>query len=383
MEAIGTMGDSLCKVEPDPIFVYPIPGSPYPATANFKITNVACHKIAYKIRYGNKHPNMDIRIGVDNKGTLSPGQHLGVPVSLMPGYDVNKDESDSFTFCVYAMPLYTINNFRLGENWYKEAHEEDFDFHALDCHIKQQAAPDGTLPVNAIEPSFHEERVALEGMLMDRYGNIYPDPNVSLTHSARQMNPSTGDANGHDGQRQEDTGSGNRKKKGEESNKRNVAPGSTKKTPPSLPLIRRVDTMRLMRRNVAQWKEYEARRKEYEEELVREADEEYIAKAKKKSREWVEKSRPHFGTHEIDEEYHEALARSEHEIENDSFSGISGADQLRDASFVCTPEEEYEVMRLDDFPEGTAPLVMLDRRLADLSALNEELLQLLKGFIAE
>ena len=269
---------------------------------------------------------------------------------------------------------------RLGENWYKEAHEEDIDFHALDCHIKQQAASDGTLPVNAIEPSFHEERLALEGMLMDRYGNIYPDPNVSLTHSARQMNPSTGDTNVND-RRRHDTGSRNRNKEVERSNKPNVASGSAEKAPPSLPLIRRIDTMRLMRRNVAQWKEYEARRKEYEEELVRRADEEYIGKAKKKSREWVEKSRPHFGTHEIDEEYHDA--RDEHEIENDSFSGISDADQLRDASFVCTPEEEYEVMGLDDFPEGTAPLVMLDRRLADLSALNEELLQLLKDFIAE
>lgn len=377
MEAIAV---HLCKVEPDPIFIYPIPGSPYPASANFKITNIGIHKIAYKIRYGNKHPNMDIRIHVDNKGTLSPGQHLLVPVSLEPGYDVNKDKNDSFTFCVYAMPLYTINNFRLGENWYKEAHEEDFDFHALDCHIKQQAAPDGTLPVNAIEPSFHEERLALEGMLMDRYGNIYPDPNVSLTHSARQMNQSTGDANGHDGQKLE-TGSGDRKKELEESDKPNVGSGLAKRAPPSLPLIRRIDTMRLMRRNVAQWKEYEARRKECEEELVRKADEEYIAKATRKSREWVEKSRPHFGTHEIDEEYHDA--RGEHEGENDSFSGISGADQLRDASFVCTPEEEYEVMRIEDFPEGTAPLVMLDRRLADLGALNEESLRLLKDFIAE
>ena len=109
MEAIAV---HLCKVEPDPIFIYPIPGSPYPASANFKITNIGIHKIAYKIRYGNKHPNMDIRIHVDNKGTLSPGQHLLVPVSLEPGYDVNKDKNDSFTFCVYAMPLYTINNFR-------------------------------------------------------------------------------------------------------------------------------------------------------------------------------------------------------------------------------------------------------------------------------
>ena len=37
------------------------------------------------VRYGNKHPKMEIRINVDSKGILSPGQRLGVEVSLMPG----------------------------------------------------------------------------------------------------------------------------------------------------------------------------------------------------------------------------------------------------------------------------------------------------------
>ena len=51
MEAVGTMEVSLCRVEPDPVFLYPIPNVTYPATAKFTVTNTAREKIAYKIRY--------------------------------------------------------------------------------------------------------------------------------------------------------------------------------------------------------------------------------------------------------------------------------------------------------------------------------------------
>ena len=50
MEAIGTMDECLCRVEPDPIFIYPIPNATYAATAKFTVTSAARHKIAYKIR---------------------------------------------------------------------------------------------------------------------------------------------------------------------------------------------------------------------------------------------------------------------------------------------------------------------------------------------
>lgn len=112
MEALGTMDDSLCKVEPDPIFIYPIPNVTYAATTQFTVTSTARHKIAYKIRYGNKHPKMEVRISVDSKGILSPGQRLGVQVSLMPGYDVVKNKTESFALCIYAIPVYQIQNYK-------------------------------------------------------------------------------------------------------------------------------------------------------------------------------------------------------------------------------------------------------------------------------
>ena len=59
MEAVGTMDVALCRVEPDPVFLYPIPNATHPATAKFSITSTARHKIAYKIRgaiqYALKH----------------------------------------------------------------------------------------------------------------------------------------------------------------------------------------------------------------------------------------------------------------------------------------------------------------------------------------
>ena len=60
--------------------------------------------IELRPRYGNKHPGMDVRVNVDSGGTLSPGQRLGVEVSLMPGYDVDKCKSDAFTLCIYTIP---------------------------------------------------------------------------------------------------------------------------------------------------------------------------------------------------------------------------------------------------------------------------------------
>ena len=105
MEALGTMEVSLCRVEPDPIFIYPIPNATYPAKAKFIVTSTARHKIAYKIRYGDKHPKMKVQISVDSKGILSPGQRLGVEASLMPGYDVVKNKKDSFTLCIYAISV--------------------------------------------------------------------------------------------------------------------------------------------------------------------------------------------------------------------------------------------------------------------------------------
>ena len=50
MEAVGSMDVALCRVEPDPVFLYPIPNATHPATAKFSITSTARHRIAYKIR---------------------------------------------------------------------------------------------------------------------------------------------------------------------------------------------------------------------------------------------------------------------------------------------------------------------------------------------
>ena len=52
----------------------------YPLHLPYSVSN-----ILLPVRYGNKHPKMEIRINVDSKGILSPGQRLGVEVSLMPG----------------------------------------------------------------------------------------------------------------------------------------------------------------------------------------------------------------------------------------------------------------------------------------------------------
>ena len=112
MEAPSLRDKSLCRVAPDPIFVHPVPNALHPATAKFHITNLAGRKLAYKIRYGKKHPQMKIRINVDNKGILSRDQRLGVHVSLMPGYDVVENESDSFVFCIYTIPVDTVDKLK-------------------------------------------------------------------------------------------------------------------------------------------------------------------------------------------------------------------------------------------------------------------------------
>ena len=99
------MDEGLCKLEPDPIFFYPIPHSTFSANALLKITCTANHKVRYKIRYGNKHPKMIVQISEESEGTLRPGQCLGIEISLMPGYDVMEHEADSFKIMVWAIPV--------------------------------------------------------------------------------------------------------------------------------------------------------------------------------------------------------------------------------------------------------------------------------------
>ena len=40
---------------------------------------------------------MEVRVDIDSRGNISPGQCLGVEVSLMPGYDVGANKSKAFS----------------------------------------------------------------------------------------------------------------------------------------------------------------------------------------------------------------------------------------------------------------------------------------------
>lgn len=307
---------------------------------------------------------MDVRINVDSRGVLSPGQRLGVEVSLMPGYDVVKQKIDSFTLCIYAIPSLHLERCKLGPSWYKEAAAEDIDFHTIDCYIKQQADADGKLQATASEPSLHEEI----------------DANMFIGISA---NTNVERRKGEDTRNFQST------------NPKVDSEAMAKESPPPPPM-KRIDQMRLIREHAQGSHQLDYKMYRHNEELMMRVQvvqeyREYLRAAMKKCLDWIEKSRPYFGSHKTDEEYESALLMTKCtlETEHDSVSGMSGAHRLRDSSppvsvesGTPSPKEKPHVRGFAvDYPKDMPfldILVTLDMRVSDLGVSNSKSLRLLQ-----
>lgn len=384
------MDEGLCKVEPDPVFFYPIPNVKYPATAKFKITSTAQHKIAYKIRYDNKHPKMDVRISDDSQGTLSPGQCLGIEVSLMPGYNVMEHKVDSFKLRIWAIPEFLVKNYKLGPKWYKDAAAEDIDNHTLNCHIRQQADKEGNMPVISTKPTFHMENPEAEGpyvvgeWLMNKDGVIYRVPNKTKSQSCH------GDTNSNSIKRRENTNNF-------PSSKPTIGSAATTKLP-DLPTKAtsssrpsRIDQMRLVRHRAKIRDQLDQRADQIDhgmvicdQEHMRMAQEyrEYMQKARIKCLDWGEKSREFFQLHPEYQEDEAFVNQMAQEIEDESVSGLSEAHRVRDSSPVSVPNDgDVSPQEVEEVSDETPILETLDLRIMDISAANGKSLRLLRDFI--
>jgi len=418
------MDEGLCKVEPDPIFFYPIPDSTFPEKALFKITCTASHKIRYKIRYGNKHPKMIVQISEESEGTLHPGRCLGIELSLMPGYDVMEHKADSFKIMVWAIPEFLVKNYKLGPKWYKEASAEDMDHHTLDCLIMQQANKDGKMPAISTKPTSHPDVCGDGQWLMSPDGVIYrAKDKMRLIDVNSNINDPT------------------------PSSKPNIGPSTAKKIPISkifdkpeeeppegpfvptkTPLRRpsRIDQMRQERHRAQIRQQLDKQAKaisdqnknqrmvisDQDHKRITHEPSEYMKLARRKCSDWREKSKEFFQTHPEYEEDEAFMNQVSNEIEDDSVSGLSEAHRARDSSPVSIPKESKNILKeakkskeseesknvpsVKECIHGNASaqgarapedediaLIMetLDTRIMDMELTNQKTLRLLRDFI--
>ena len=111
---------------------------------------------------------------------------------------------------------------------------------------------------------------------------------------------------------------------------------------------------------------------------------EYLQEAREKCLDWVEKSRPYFGSHKNDEEYEAIINAAMTRPENEPASEMSEARRLRDSSPVSevssgTPPgpKDKPVVFPRDMPFLDI-LAVIDRKLSNIGMANAKSLRLLQ-----